>query len=174
LDTVRSGRGFLPQLLFVCLAVLAPAAAPAQTWDVAGGYSYLRDTKTDLDFSRGWLASVARKVHGVWAVGEVDGHYSTLPFVIGQADLSIHSFLAGGRIGAKVGRFREFAQLLGGGVRSQGAAFGSSSSDFRGTVQLGLGLDAPLPRNLWARVQLDTDGKLGEVRMAATLAYSFP
>src|SRR5215831_1464989 len=119
------------------------------------------------------MASVAKKVHGVWAVGEVDGHYSTLPLVIGEADLNVHSFFAGGRLGAKVGHFREFAQFLGGGIRSEGAAFGSSSSNFRGAMQLGLGLDGPLPRHLWARVQLDTrilaseDWKLGEVRIAA-------
>ena len=154
--------------------------ASAQTWDVAGGYSYLRDTRTDLDFKRGWLVSAARNIHGVWAVGEADGHYNTLPLVIGDADLSVHSFFAGGRLGAKVGPFHEFAQFLMGGIRSSGAAFGSSSSDFRGAIQPGLGIDGPLPWRLRARAQLDMrilaseDWKLGEIRIAATLARSFP
>jgi hypothetical protein len=167
-------------LIVAALSLLRPDRAAAQTYEIGGGYTYLRDVRTDLDFARGWSIDVGRKLFGVWAVGQVDGHYHSLPFVIGDADLSLHSVMAGGRITAGLGRVREFAQVLGGTVRSRGVAFGSTSSEFRGALQLGLGLDAPIHRRLAARLQFDArslpseDWKLSEVRVVVGLAVVIP
>ena len=46
----------------------------------------------------------------------------------GEVSLAPHALMAGGRVSAPLGRLREFGQVLVGGVRTRGSAFGQSSA----------------------------------------------
>ncbi len=133
--------------------VLAAAPAAAQrTWEIGAGYSYLQDPPDRVDFRGGWLAEGAVGLNG-WlrAVGDVSRHW--------EATLDIHlstvAFLGGVRASARVGHLTEFAQLLGGVVRSASTVVGVTSADSNPSVQPGAGVDYPLAARVSARAQFD-------------------
>jgi hypothetical protein len=147
----------LGAVLAVCFAIPRTAAAQtARTWDVFGGYAYLRDQNEEISLHAGWAAAGARRItRWLSIVGEAGGHYKTLPLVGGDATLSAHTVLAGGRASIGVGRFVEFVQVAAGPVYTRGSAFGLTSRDTLFAVQAGLGVDAPLATGFAARLQFD-------------------
>lgn len=161
-------------------APVSSAAADDHDWEIAGGYSRLRDARTDISFDRGWLLSISRRLGPVAVVVETDRSSTALPLVVGEATLSVGSVMGGVRASARVGPFREFAQLLVGNVRARGVLFGQESSDARLGVQPGVGLDYPFRDRYAARLAVDgrfLDSPQGPwrvgVRIAALIAYSF-
>ena len=141
----------------MCLAF--PQSAPAQsspTWDAFGGYAYLRDQNEEVSFPAGWAAGASTHLNR-WLSVVVDagGNYKTLPLVGGDARLTAHSLMAGGRASLAIGRFVEFAQILAGPAHTRGTVFGLASSDTFVAVQAGLGLDMTLKRHLSGRLELD-------------------
>ncbi len=67
-------RGARRALIIAAVALTIARAASAQgrssndahTVEVSGGYSFLRDLKTDLDLPKGWTAGAAWRVSPVW------------------------------------------------------------------------------------------------------------
>src|SRR5262245_47484025 len=143
----------------IALCVACPRLAAAQasrTWDVFGGYAYLRDQNDEISFHAGWAAAGARRLtRWLSIVGDAGGHYKTLPLVGGGATLAAHTIMAGGRASIGVGRFVEFVQLLAGPAYTRGSSFGLASHETRFAVQAGLGIDAPLRPGFAARLQFD-------------------
>src|SRR5262245_36401014 len=143
----------------IALCVACPRLAAAQasrTWDVFGGYAYLRDQNDEISLSAGWAAAGARRLtRWLSIVGDAGGHYKTLPLVGGDATLSAHTVMAGGRASIGVGRFVEFVQVLAGPAYTRGSAFGIATRDTLFAVQAGLGVDAPIATGFAARLQVD-------------------
>ncbi len=161
----------------VALCVMLPrtvAAQASRTWDVFGGYAYLRDQNEEVSLPVGWAAGASTHLNR-WLSVVVDagGNYKTLPLVGGDAKLTAHTLMAGGRASLAIGRFVEFAQILAGPAYTHGTAFGLASSDRFVAVQAGLGLDMMLKRHLAGRFELDVrrlrTGR--EVRAIAGLVY---
>jgi hypothetical protein len=168
--------------VFFLGALTAAAARPlaAQTYEVGAGYVYLRDTRSDIDFPRGWSVSAARNWLPLSAVVQADGEYQTLAFLAGgDSRLSLHGLMAGGRLSGRIGKLREFVEVLGGAVRGRGAAFGVTSDETRGALQAGLGVGIPLGHRIAARVQFDgrafrsQDWKVTQVRIVAGATVGF-
>jgi hypothetical protein len=157
----------------------APVHAAAQDYEIGGGYVYLRDTRSDVDLPRGWSISVARRWSALSAVVQADGEYQTLPLLVGEAGISLHGIMAGGRLSGRIGRVREFVEVLGGAVRGQGVTLGTASDETRGAVQAGIGVDVPIGRRLAARLQFDgrafrsQDWKVTQIRVVAGAAFAF-
>jgi hypothetical protein len=150
-----------PRLLLVALmlGIWRPGAATAQTLkslEVSAGYVYLRDPVSDLNFPAGWMVGAAAGVNR-WLAGvfEVAENRRTETTVLGDAKLSIRSYMAGGRVSTRVGRFVEFGHLLGGAVRGTGTVIGISESNTRPGVQLGGGFEFPFHKALAFRGQAD-------------------
>lgn len=145
-------------LIAIAMCLAFPRLASAQTsrtWDVFGGYAYLRDQNEEISLS-GWAAGGSIHLTRWFSIAvDVGGHYKTLPLVGGDAKLSAHTVMAGGRASIAVGRFVEFVQLIAGPAYTRGTVFGLASRDTLFAVQAGLGLDAPLKPHLAARVQFD-------------------
>ena len=145
------------------------------------GYTYLRDVRTDVDFSKGWMVAAGRKVGPVWAVVQFDNSSADLGLVVGEASVSVRSIMAGVAVGGRIGPFREFLQLVVGQVRGRGVLFGTESSESRFSVQPGVGLDYPITRAIAARLQFDDRLMRGnrawtqvELRVGAAFVYRFP
>ena len=170
--------GLLRNAAFMAfVTIAAPVHVAAQTVEIGAGYVYLRDTRSDLDFPRGWSLSVAVPWRFVSAVVQADGEYQSLPLLAGSdASLRLHGLMAGGRISGRIGRLREFVEMLGGAVRGHGVAFGTTSDETRGALQAGIGLDIALSRRIAARLQLDgrafrsQDWKVTQIRIVAGAA----
>src|SRR5262245_6930347 len=130
-------------LMAIAMSIACPRIAFAQTlrtWDAFGGYAYLRDQNEEISLS-GWAAGgSAHLTRWFSVVVDAGGHYKTLSLVGGDAKLSAHAVMAGGRASIAVGRFVEFVQLLVGPAYTRGSAFGLTSRDTLVAVQGGLGL----------------------------------
>ena len=144
------------------------------------GYTYLRDLRTDVDFSKGWMVAAGRKAGPVWAVVQFDNSSADLGLIVGEATVSVRSFMAGVAVRGRIGPFREFLQLVVGQVRGRGVLFGAESSESRFSLQPGIGLDYPITRAIAARLQFDDRLMRGnrawtqvELRLVAAVVYSF-
>jgi hypothetical protein len=145
-------------LAAIAMCFAFPRTAETQTsrtWEVYGGYAHLRDQNEEISLP-GWAAGGSTHLTRWFSiVVDAGGHYKTLPLVGGDAKLSAHAVMAGGRASIAVGRFVEFVQVLAGPVYTRGSAFGLASRDTLVAVQGGLGVDAPLKPHLAARLQFD-------------------
>jgi opacity protein-like surface antigen len=162
-----------------CLSRAASAQTPAAL-EVSGGYSFVRDTRIDLDFPAGWTVGAAGKVN-TWlsAVGDVSGSRTTTPTLIGDLGFSVHTFMLGARASARIGPFLEFAQILAGVVHSSGSALGTTTPVTHFGWQVGGGLDYPVTGKLslrgeadfrWGRGEKGADAAL-QIRGVAGVAY---
>jgi hypothetical protein len=143
--------------LFVLLACsLRPAPAQAGEWEAWGGYSSMRDTTDRVTFPTGWDAGALRSLT-TWlsVVGELDGQRKSIPSFASNIVLTSRALTLGARASARLGRVTEFAQVCGGVLRSDGDAFGQTSTSTSYIVQPGLGLDYPLGRRWAARIEAD-------------------
>jgi hypothetical protein len=173
-------RTFLLSLVIAAaprVAAAQPAQAPAR-WEVSAGYTFMRESDiTDtINFPAGWVAGAAVRVnHWLSIAADVDGQYKTIPSFGSDLYLTSHALTAGLRASARLGRFTEFGQVLGGIVQSTGTAFGATDTTTRAAVQPGLGLDYPLSANWAVRGELDvrfiSTGQ--EIRAAAGIVRAF-
>jgi hypothetical protein len=181
--------------LTALLALGAPRASHAQTrprLEVYAGYSYLNDpdnsvlqaTAGDSSLNAGWMAGAAAPVSN-WlsVVAETGGNYKTLATIDSDLHLTVLSFMAGARASAKVGRLTEFGQVLVGGVRGSGSAFGLTVSTTGFALQPGAGLDWPLGHHVAARLESDFRAisasgngrdRAHQIRVVAALVYLVP
>ena len=144
-------------MLFVLIAgTLLPAAAQAGEWEAWGGYSAMRDTTDRVTFPAGWDVGALRSLT-TWlsVVGEVDGQRKSIPSFASNIVLTSRAFTLGARASARLGRVTEFAQISGGVLRSDGDAFGQTSTSSSYVIQPGLGLDYPLGKRWAARIETD-------------------
>jgi hypothetical protein len=156
----------------------APSAPSPRRWQVSAGYTFMRESDiTDkIDFPAGWFVGAAARVN-CWlsVVGDVDGQYKTIPFVGNDTHLTSHAVTGGLRASARLGRFVEFGQVLGGIVQSTGTAFGTTETTTHATVQPGLGLDYQLGGKWAIRGELDvrfiSTGQ--EIRVATGIVHAF-
>jgi len=179
-------RGARRALIIAAVALTIARAASAQgrssndahTVEISGGYSFLRDLKTDLDLPQGWTAGAAWRVSPVWLFAQYDEHRHDIPFVVGSADLRVRGLMAGGRMSAGLGPFREFLQVGVGSVSARGEIFGIASTASGFGVEISVGLDYPLSSRATARLLfadrvIRNDGAWSEthLRLAAALVW---
>ncbi|MBI3490312.1 MAG: hypothetical protein HY047_00690 [Acidobacteria bacterium] len=153
-------RPLLMVLLLVSVAHRAEAqvATPAE---VSVAFSAVRDTKNDVNLPQGWNVGAAMAlVHDISVVAEVGNNSRRIPLLgpDGQdylARISVTSFLAGPRLTARLGRAKEFGQVLVGYVSSAGSAFGVTDTQGHFAIQPGAGLDFGFARRFALRFELD-------------------
>jgi hypothetical protein len=135
--------------LFV-LVLSAPAYAQnAPTFDVSGGYSFLRDEEN----FHGWLASITGNVTPVFGItGEVGGNYKS----IDNVDVDLHSYMVGPRFASRQNpSVTPFVHVLFGGVRVGEEFAGLSDSTTEFALQPGAGVDFWANPNFGLRVGAD-------------------
>jgi Outer membrane protein beta-barrel domain len=133
----------------LCVAVFMVAApAKAQGVEASVGYNYLYiDTEPgdpdDLqNLPAGWYADVAANLTSMFGVvGQVTGNYKSIDFGSGdEADLKIHTFMGGVRIGGSALSIRPFVQVLFGGANAKFTGdFDDSETD--AALQAGAGVN---------------------------------
>lgn len=145
----------LTLLALTCLSRPASAQAPA-SFEVSGGYAFVREPRLDLDFPAGWTVGAAGKVNSWMSViGDVSGSRATTPTLVGDLRFSVQTFMLGTRASARIGPFLEFAQILAGAVHSNGSALGTTTPVTRFGWQAGGGLDYPVTARLSVRGEAD-------------------
>ena len=156
--------------MFATLAILAIAApALAQRvpkFGVSAGYSAMADRELDETF-HGWVTSVTGHVNNWLGIkGEVGGHYKTLAFddvgpnfavTPGEANLDVHSFLAGPTFTSRPAgnRVRAFAHVLAGAAVGRVRYDGETERVTAFALQPGGGFDIGVTRNVAVRVGAD-------------------
>jgi hypothetical protein len=147
-----------PAVVITLLLSLAGTAG-AQTmpaYDVSAGYSFLRDHDIDENL-HGWLFSYTGNLTGLFAVvGEVGGNYSSPSFAGTTIDLSVHSFMGGGKVASRrSARVTPFGQVLVGGVRGSISLLGLGESSTEFALQYGGGADIWMRSNVGVRAGID-------------------
>ena len=157
----------VPTIVCLLFLIAAPRPASAQqesSTEIYGGYSYLLDpgngvlaiTAGDNAFPLGWAAGIAHSItRWMDAVGEVSGNYKTKTTFDAEVSLRFHAAMAGPRAAVRIGRLREFVQVLGGVAYGHASAFGLTTSTSGLCVQPGGGVDYQLSSRIAARLQLD-------------------
>lgn len=159
------GRLAAVSLLTSCLVVLYAPVAQAQetpSVELSGGYSFLRNYGSNLNFPVAWYASVTKNLSDSFGVvGEVGGNYKSegLPG-IAAVTLRTHSFLAGPRFaGGRTARLVPFVQMLLGAARVSAAVdvlgVTVSASQTQFALQPGAGVDMMFTDRVGVRVQSD-------------------
>jgi hypothetical protein len=152
-------------------------------WELYGGYSFLRFSDLEQNYTLGWVGSAAYNLkRWLGIVGEVSGSYASeeLPgFASGSS--SIHAFLGGSRMSLRRRGLTPFVEALFGATRTdfsatlQPISLGLASTDF--TVQGGLGADLPVTDSAAIRATVDFrtiyvgDESLGQFRFTTGLVY---
>lgn len=162
-----------------------PAAAQEPGIEIAGGGGVVRDDKNTVNL-RGWyLEGAARLRPGVSVVVEGSSEWRTQPlyagdFEVARITLRVNSVMAGARLGARVWKVREFAQVLAGRLSAPGSNASAPDPTPHWSVQPGIGVDFPLMSRLAFRVEFDarfigTDQRGNEngvqFRLTSGLAY---
>lgn len=174
----------LPFVLIVLSQVTPLEAQTVPMSEVAGGYAFMRDDDIDENFPAGWFVSGAVNLNDWLAIdGEISGSYTTLETPIGDARLSVHTFMGGPRFFRRLSGLTPFVQVLFGAARATaeasvlGVAMSESATEF--AVQPGGGIDVHLTDRISARLEGDwrrivTGDEAGnEVRVAAGMVYGF-
>lgn len=150
----------------ILLVALSAFAQEMPKWDVAGGYSFLRIEKVNLN---GWSAAAAGSLSKNFSLAaEVSGHYKTqsqtLYGVNAKASFKEYNFLFGPRFSSRANsRITPFVQSLVGighlSGQASGSGYGTSVSFGESSNALawasGGGLDVMTMGNLGIRAQVD-------------------
>lgn len=142
--------------LVLCLSGPTFAQGFTPAVEVSGGYSFLRDDDLDENL-HGWVASAAgTATKWLSIVGEVGGNYKTVDVFGTDFSFSIHSFMGGPRVSARLpGSVTPFGQVLVGGVRGTVSVLGESDSSTEFGLQLGGGVDFWVRPRLGLRIGAD-------------------
>lgn len=139
------------QVIALALFFSLPAMAQKGTWDIYGGYSYMRADFGGADQSlQGWDFSVAENVNS-WLGGVVNftGHYGQPKGV----NVDVHTFAAGPRFSyTKAKSIVPFAQVLVGAVRGSRGYLGLSQTKIDFGFAAGGGLDLKISPHVGVRV----------------------
>jgi len=150
----------------VFLFLARPATAQdAPKFELGVGYQYMHDSKSDLDFAKGWVLSAGADVSSWFAlVGEIGGSAKTLASAGStDVDAGVYTFLGGPKITTSAkAPVAPFVQLLFGAARGT-LSVGSSSANLSvsGThfaVQPGAGIDFNPSPGFGIRVEADGRG----------------
>ncbi len=150
----------------VFLFLPRPAAAQdAPKFELGVGYQYMHDSKSSLDFTRGWVLSAGADVASWFAlVGEIGGSSKTLASAGStDVDASLYTYLGGPKITASAkAPVAPFVQILFGAAHGA-LSVGSPSSNLSvsGThfaVQPGAGIDFNPSPGFGIRVEADGRG----------------
>jgi hypothetical protein len=110
------------------VALFAPPARAADTGlagstEIAGGYSYVRDTNS-TSYPAGWFFSAGANISDTFSVvGDISGYYKSesesfaLTGVTVSGSTNVHTFLAGPRVQGHSGPISFYGQLLFGAAR---------------------------------------------------------
>jgi opacity protein-like surface antigen len=147
------------------------------TYEIAGGYSFVRDLDSDLNLPFGWNFSFAKNLSPfLGVVGEASGNYRSET----DASLSVHFFQGGVRLSRRGATTTPYVGILGGLARSRltvnvlGVAVDASSTDL--SFQVGGGVDVTV-QGPWAlRAGADYQAIIAEetanlVRLHAGIVY---
>jgi hypothetical protein len=167
------------QLWLVALTLGIPATVTAQhvqERQIVAGYTSMTDVTDHLTFPAGWFVGAAARLNSWLSVAiDVDGQYKTIQFIDSDIHLASYAPTAGVRASGQLGKFVEFAQLLGGGVQSRGTLFGSTEVKWHAVLQPGAGVDYVLDER-WA-IRGEFDARImssgHELRVAAGIVRSF-
>jgi len=184
------------RLAAIAVGVLLANAAPLlaqQTprFDVAGSYSFLRDTDRAQNFP-GWAVAAAGNVN-TWAsiVAEVGGGYTTCrncqrgPFASQtfrgrDLNLRVLTYMGGPRVsGRMVSAVTPFAQVLFGGSHLSGGIEWDGALNTGFTYQPGAGVDVRVGPRLGVRIQADyriirtTGHNNNQSRVLTGVVYNF-
>ena len=124
--------------------LLFATTGSAQTFDVSGGYAWLREE--DLTVPKGWYAAAGVNLSDSFAVfGQLSQHTKTLNVSGVDVDTKLTIWGAGPRItGNQRSGVTYFAQALLGGAKSSASVSGISGTDFSDSnfaVQPAVGVD---------------------------------
>ena len=172
------------------LAFLAcPTSGGAQelgSLEVAGGYSFLGDSKLVDGFGLGWFAEGGwRTTRWLSLTAEVSRHRRTQDVGFIDVEVTFQTLLAGPRIWVPTPRVTPFVHILAGATRLDVAARAvipvNAAGDYaatHGTLQVGGGIEVPIGGRLALRVGADyrrvfTDAALNESRFATGAVYRF-
>lgn len=147
-------------VLLLSLGHSIASAQDAPRFEVAGGYSLLRDQDLSTRL-HGWFASVGGSSGGGFGlVGEVGGNYKTVSVLNTQIKARIYSVLAGPKYTVSpTSRVSLFGQFLVGAARASTKASGSdSASETDFAFQPGGGVDIVLTGAVGVRVGGDFRG----------------
>lgn len=188
---ISAMRRLLASVLVILILPRPAAAQNPHPIDLAAGTSIIRDAKNDVNLPRGWYVSGAWTVKKpVSAVFEVSDNSRTLTFLGAEARVSVLAVMAGARLTGRLGKVRQYGQVLVGRASGNGSQFSLATDTVNNTpdsisphlvVQPGIGLDFPLHRRFALRMELDarTLSKAGngnengvQFRLAAGLAYA--
>ena len=144
-------------LLSLMAATPCRAQAAAPRFEIAGGYSFVRDQDSSINFPAGWMVAVAgRLASWLEAVGEAGGSDKTVSIPGDQPKLRVLSFMAGPRFAAPTHRsIAPFAQVLFGVARASNTVLdvGDTVTDF--SYQPGAGVDVRVTHMVGARLEAD-------------------
>jgi hypothetical protein len=144
-----SGMALMAVLLFASSGV-------AQTFDVAGGYAWLREE--DLTVPNGWFGAAGVNLNDSFAVfGQLSQHSKTLNVSGIDVDTKLTIWGGGPRLtGNQRSSVTYFAQLLLGGASSKASVSGVSGQDFKDSnfaLQPAAGVDVKAGGTVGVRFQ---------------------
>jgi len=155
----------------LCLLLFGTAplfAADTPQLEIAGSYTFLRDTNRSDSFPAGWAATATGNVNSwIGVVTEVGGSYKSCdncqrgPFASDRfrgtnLNVRILTFMAGPRVASHANSFvTPFAQVLLGGSHISGGLEWDGALNTGFTYQPGAGVDVRVARNAAVRLQGD-------------------
>jgi hypothetical protein len=141
----------LKSLVFV-FALFASVPAFAQSFDLSGGFQFMRDQEIEENFP-GWFAQVGGNVTPTFGiVGEVAGGTKTYTVLGTDLDLTVYSFMGGPRFsGPRSAPVIPFVQVLFGVARASLSAVGESESESEFAIQPAGGVDVMFSPNVGIR-----------------------
>jgi hypothetical protein len=146
------------------------------SYELYGGYAYLREQDLETNFSAGWSVSFAKNLsRSLGIVGDVGGNYTTLEGV----DLSVHAFLGGIRYSFRGGAVTPYVEGLAGLARAGASYQDISASDSEFAIQGGAGVSIRFTESVAVRTGVDfrnifsEDGSSQEFRVIAGLSFGF-
>jgi len=154
----------------------AAGAQEVPRWEMAAGYTFLRDQDLETSFPLGWYSSSALNLtRSLGVVAEAGGSYKTEEGV----KFSMNAYLVGARYAFRGERLTPYAEALVGAARLTVSAGGASESGSDLAAQLGAGIGYKVSDRVSLRTGVDfrnifTEGtSLQEFRVHAGLGVAF-